>query len=253
MLKLLKGSFIRLFSSSEFQIMPFILVIANAVVMCTQRAMTDKAYGLTEYNALFHFTLIGICVSVFTALFIGTEYSNATVFNKIIFGHSRAAVYFTYLLTCLFAAVFFELTATAASVFIGWALVGKPLFTVGTLIIHLLLSLPSVFAMVSLHLAIAVLLQNRAVSIGASAFISTALLYCSMFLCTDKYFPNELLDLLPDFYLYKIMQAQWLISDGIIEKLNFPLYPCLLFIVFTALGLTIFSNINIRNTPEGEV
>lgn len=256
MLKLLKGSFIRLFGSSEFQLIPFILIIANTVMIMMKKSAlgeTGKLPGLSEFNASFHVLYIGICVAMFVALFIGTEYSNATIFNKIIFGHSRTTVYFTYLLTCLFAAAFFHLSAVVVTTVIGWIALGKPLFTIGTLAYHFLLALPPLFATVSLHLNIAIILQNRAVSIGTSASLSTVMLFCSMFFGSEKNYPNELFDLLPDFYLNKLTVSETLVEEGIIEKLNFPVYPCLLFIVFTVTGLIIFNNINIKNTPEGEV
>ncbi len=256
MLKLLKGSFIRLFGSSEFQVIPFFLVITNLTMIFMQKENlrgTDTLPGLPMSNVFFHVVIAGICTAAFVALFVGTEYSNATVFNKIIFGHSRTAVYFTYLLTCLFASVIFQLFATAVTTLIGWAALGKPLFTFGTFVSLYFLSLPPLFAVVSLHLAIAVILQNRAVSVAVSASLSTVMLFLSMFLCNDENCTKEYLDFLPDFYLNKLMMSEALISEGVIEKMNFPLYPCILFILCTFAGLAVFNNINIKNTPEGEV
>lgn len=256
MLKLLKGSFIRLFRSSEFQIIPFLLVITNLMMIFMQRANingADTLPGLPMFDVFFHVMIISICTASFVALFVGTEYSNATIFNKIIFGHSRTAVYFTYLLTCLFAAAMFQLFAAAVTPLIGWAALGKPLFTFGTFVSRYLLSLPPLFAVVSLHLAIAVILQNRAVSVAVSAGLSTVMLFASMFLCTDENCTKEYFDFLPDFYLNKLIMTDGLIAEGVIEKMNFPLYPCFLFVFCTFAGLVVFNNINIKNTPEGEV
>lgn len=256
MLKLLKGSFKRLFSSSEFQIIPFLLIITNLMMIFIQRANlgeSDTLPGLPLFLIFFHAMIISITIAIFVALFIGTEYSNATVFNKIIFGHSRTTVYFIYLLTCLFAAFVFNLSATAVSTVIGRIVLGKPLFTFGTFLSLNLLSLPPLFAVVSLHLAIAVILQNRALSAGVSASLSTIILFSTLFLCDGKNYTNEFLDFLPDFYLNKLIMSENLISEGIIEKMNFPVYPCILFVFFTFVGLLVFNNINIRNTPEGEI
>lgn len=248
MLKLLKGSFIRLFGSSEFQIMPFLLVITNLTMIFMLRANmlranlgeTDTLPGLPMFNVFFHVIIVSICTAVFVALFIGTEYSNATVFNKIIFGHSRTAVYLTYLLTCLSAAALLHLFATAVTTLIGWIALGKPLFTLGTFVSRCFLSLPPLFAVVSLHLAITVILQNRAVGVGVSASLSTVMLFFSMFLCNDENCTKEYLDFLPDFYLIKLAMSDGFISEGIIEKMNFPVYPCLLF-VFSHSSVLLFS------------
>lgn len=256
MLKLLKGSFIRLFGSSEFQIMPFFLIIMDLTMTFMHRAgiSEDEALpGLPLFNAFFHVVVIGICTAVFVSLFIGAEYSNATIFNKIIFGHSRTAVYLTYLLTCLFGTAVFHLTATGVTTLIGWIALGKPTFTFGVFISGYLLSLPALFASTALHLAITIIVQNRAVAVGVSATLSTIMLFFSMYFCDGMHYENKYLDFLPDFYLNKLAMSDTLISSGIIEKLNFPVYPCILFGLFTVIGLIVFNNINIRNTPEGEI
>ena len=256
MLKLLKGSFIRLFRSSEFQIMPFLLMIMNFMMIFMERANlqdTDTLPGLPLFNAFFHVMILSICTSAFVALFIGAEYSNATIFNKIIFGHSRTAVYLTYLLTCLFGTAMFHLTATGVTTLIGWIALGKPTFTFGVFISGYLLSLPALFASTALHLAITIIVQNRAVAVGVSATLSTIMLFFSMYFCDGMHYENKYLDFLPDFYLNKLAMSDTLISSGIIEKLNFPVYPCILFSLFTVIGLIVFNNINIRNTPEGEI
>lgn len=256
MLKLLKGSFIRLFHSSEFQIMPFLLMIMNFMMIFMKRANlqdTDKLPGLPMFNAFFHVMILSICTATFVALFIGAEYSNATIFNKIIFGHSRTAVYLTYLITCLFGTAMFHLTATGVTTLVGWIALGKPTFTLGAFISNYLLSLPVLFAVVSFYLAITIIVQNRAVAIGISASLSIALLIFSMYFCDGKHYDNKYLDFLPDFYLNKLAMSDMLISEGVIEKLNFPFYPSLLFILFTVIGLVVINIINIRNTPEGEI
>lgn len=55
--------------------------------------------GLLNTN----FIVIGILLSIFIGLFIGSEYSDGTIRNKLIAGNSRAAVYFSNYIVCMIA------------------------------------------------------------------------------------------------------------------------------------------------------
>lgn len=256
MLKLLKGSFIRLFKSSEFQLIPFLLIISNVMIMLINRD-SFEVMGIEPRTSLshvlFHVMYINICIAAFTGLFVGTEYSDATVFNKIIFGHSRTSVFFTYLLTCLFSAAFFNLAAILGSTAIGWIVLGEPSFGFGEVIKVYFQGLPPLFTVSSLHVMLAVLLQNRAVGTGVSCGLSSVMLFVSAYLNNESNMENMLYDLLPDFYLMRVVSATEPATTGVAAEFNFPYFPILLFVVFTIAGLLIFNNINIRNTPEGEV
>lgn len=53
---------------------------------------------------------IGAVIAVFTALFLGTEYSDGTCRNKLIVGHSRCTVYLANLLVVCIAGILFYCT-----------------------------------------------------------------------------------------------------------------------------------------------
>lgn len=69
------------------------------------------------------YMLSGIFTAVWAALFLGTEYSDGTVRNKLICGHSRTAVYLSSLVICFVS----SLLVCLASVLVTFA-VGIPLF-----------------------------------------------------------------------------------------------------------------------------
>ena len=52
-------------------------------------------------DALFNFMVsIGLIISLFCSLFVGTEYSDGTIRNKIVIGHVRYQIYLSYFLIC---------------------------------------------------------------------------------------------------------------------------------------------------------
>ncbi|MDO4549433.1 MAG: ABC transporter permease subunit [Clostridia bacterium] len=123
----------------------------------SQNPAGEPADSMFFYHTLIlPFALAAIC-----ALFIGTEYSDGTLRNKIVAGHTRSHVYFANQITCLAAGAALGLT----SVFIIAAL-GAPLFGFekdGTtrLICFMSLSFLNMAAFASLFTLMGMLIQNK--------------------------------------------------------------------------------------------
>lgn len=72
-----------------------------------------KNRDVTKYHMIVHvddamftiFVYLQCAVSVFSALFIGTQYSDGVIRNKIIAGHSRANVYLSNFIVTVSAAI----------------------------------------------------------------------------------------------------------------------------------------------------
>lgn len=88
-------------------------------------------YEMKQYNLSYTidgfmygcFLLITMFTPVFASLFLGTEYSDGTVRNKLVIGHSRTAVYLSSLTVCFVS----SLLVCSAVVLITFTL-GIPLF-----------------------------------------------------------------------------------------------------------------------------
>lgn len=105
----------------------------------------------------------GIVLSVFCSLFIGTEYSDGTIRNKIIVGHTRTAVYLSNLVVCMTAGVFICLSCVAASLLVGIPLLGYFQSDIRILLLLLLCSFVMSFAYAGIFTLIAMLNQNKAI------------------------------------------------------------------------------------------
>ena len=56
---------------------------------------------------------MGLVAAVFISLFVGSEYSDGTIRNKLVVGHSRMRIYLANLIVCSIACVLISLAYAA--------------------------------------------------------------------------------------------------------------------------------------------
>lgn len=77
------------------------------------------------YNYVDGFSQLVLIMAVFAAMFIGTDYSQRTVVNKLAIGRSRFAVYFSNLTVCASGSLLFNLSYAAGVTIMGLAFGGQ--------------------------------------------------------------------------------------------------------------------------------
>lgn len=100
MSKLLSAAFIRLRKEKSVWI-SLIFMFAAGIFFPVMRYMDMQKSGNINNidNGFFACALfIGIVMAVFCSLFIGTEYSDGTIRNKVIIGHKRTSIYLSNLI-----------------------------------------------------------------------------------------------------------------------------------------------------------
>lgn len=98
MSKLLRANFARLFKSRVF-LLGMAVMFAYGVYMPIDR-MQSAWRGMLDAGAFTWAPVVTIVIAVFIPLFLGTEYSDGTIRNKLIVGHRRADVYLASLAAC---------------------------------------------------------------------------------------------------------------------------------------------------------
>lgn len=76
--------------------MSVLLMAGLGIYISISNYSFSQTYGQTvvlDSNIFSHILLVPIVFSVFCSLFIGTEYSDGTIRNKIVVGHTRRAIY----------------------------------------------------------------------------------------------------------------------------------------------------------------
>lgn len=126
-----------------------------------------KQYGasLSIENTFFAYALfIGILLAVFCSLFIGTEFSDGTIRNKLIVGHDRTSIYLINLFITMIAGCMMCMTYIITYTILGIPLLG--FFTVDLTILFsfILCSLIMSFANAAIFTSITMFVQNKSLT-----------------------------------------------------------------------------------------
>jgi len=123
MYKLLKAEFFRLKRNKIFWGL-IVITLGIACIMSFNSInsfSTDKGIDKLLIN---YINIIGLFIAIFTSLFTGVEYSDGTIRNKIIIGHSKASIYLVTLIINIIVGVFIELVYMLVVTVIGLPIFG---------------------------------------------------------------------------------------------------------------------------------
>jgi len=115
MYKLLNAGFTRLKKNRIFWSLIIITLVIASITLLNQYKETvhyrETGFPIDHTEELLvDFTkIIGFFIAVFTSLFVGTEYSNGTIRNKIVIGHSRTSIYLSNLFISIVVGLLIEL------------------------------------------------------------------------------------------------------------------------------------------------
>lgn len=133
MRKLLSANFSRLWRSKIFWVLEALSAILGAVIYVLA-IINEKNIGngwyLANSNYYFFMALIyvGAVIAVFSGFYIGSEYSDGTIRNKITIGCTRSNIYLSNLIVVVTAGILFVITQMAASVCIGLPFLGTQIW-----------------------------------------------------------------------------------------------------------------------------
>lgn len=180
---LLRANFSRLWRSASFWVSGLVMFGAGVFELALGVNARRQGLPVSLDNRYMLFVLMsGVVLSAFCSLFVGAEYSDGAIRNKIAAGHSRAAVYLADLAACAAAGVLvclgYILPMTAAGIpLMGGFELPLPSILWFTLCAFLMTaSLCAVFTMTAL------LNQNKAVVAIICIFLAYFLLFLGIYL-----------------------------------------------------------------------
>lgn len=175
MSRLLRADFARLWQSKIFWIgmiysfgMGLLLTMDRYCDMREIPGYTPSIDRIVFYNAIF----MPVVAAAFIGLFIGTEYSDGTIRNKIIVGRTRPALYFSNFIVCASALIIMHLTAIIAIIGFGALLVGNIQNSITSLLSLGVISMVTVVALCAIFLLLSMLIHSRSNAAVAAIFLS---------------------------------------------------------------------------------
>ena len=102
MRKLMRANFYRLWKSRVFWICVAASFLISAAFLLAKQYPSQEMPSLDEMY-LQIFPMLPLIHGVFAGLFLGTEYQDGTLRNKVTVGHTRGEIYLSFLAVCLCA------------------------------------------------------------------------------------------------------------------------------------------------------
>ena len=213
MLNLLRADLMRMKREKAFYVgLAVMVIISLSGVFSTLRDNMVTVGYVVDFPDTFLLSgslFIGLTSALFTAFFIGTEYSDGTMRNKLIAGHTRVSIYLSELLSCTIAAFIQHSTCLVMTSVLGSIFLGGIRTPVKELALMLLVSFLAVLALTAVFVMLALLIPNKAAI--AIILVVALILLIGAFVAMSKLAE-------PEFYESIIYSG----TDGIKESGNVP-------------------------------
>lgn len=186
MRKLISADFCRLRRDRFFWIGTLAMLVYTVATMlggCQQALQDTTAFQYTLDSFYFCYAIpIGLPIAVYVSLFLGTEYSDGTIRNKLVVGHTRRDIYLANFFTNMVCGELLLLAALIGGLagipFLGTWKMGK------MVCVFLLISVMCMAAYAAIFTLIGMLCSNKAVS----AVLTILLFLFLMIIAMNLYF-----------------------------------------------------------------
>lgn len=179
MRRLLRANFSRLLKNKLFWILMSIeLFMGGLFPVLHYMDNIDEKSAWTMDSTIFIYTLfVPLMVSLLTALFIGSDYSDGTMRNKLIAGQVRRNIYAANIVVNMEAAFLLCFAFWISHICIGTPLLGWFVSDAKKILGYLLVTLAMVAACVAIFTLISMLCSNKAYSVAGCILIIFMLLF----------------------------------------------------------------------------
>lgn len=159
-------------------------ILGNVPFRRTQVPLEPNLFGDTPD--------IVLLLAVFAGLFFGTEYSDGGLRNKLIVGHSRAAVCLSDLLTCITAGLLIFAVQFSTDLALGLAREFRQNVSTEELALRVLICIFAILALSAVFTLIGTLVSSKASSVTAAICLSLVLAFGSSLILNNLMQPEYL-------------------------------------------------------------
>ena len=180
---LLRANFSRLWRSASFWVALAVMFGTGVFELTVGMNARRQGNPVPLDNRYMLFVLMsGVVLAAFCSLFVGAEYSDGTIRNKIAVGHSRANLYLANLVTCAAAGVLVCLGYILPITSAGVPLMGGFELPLPSILWFTLCALLMTASLCAVFTMVALLNQNKAVVAIICIFLAYFLLFLGIYL-----------------------------------------------------------------------
>lgn len=232
MRRLLRANFARLLKNKLFWILTCAELFLGALFpILHYMDNIDENSGWNMDSTIFIYALfVPLMVSLLTALFIGTDYSDGTMRNKLIAGHVRRKIYVANLISNVQASFTLCVAFMLSHVCVGTPLLGWFVSDAHMLMFYVLVTLTMTAACTAIFTLISMLCSNKAYSVAGCILVIFMLLQVYLFL--NEFLPGG--------------QMLRLSSMNAKHLGRYAIYNSIIFIFTTSCGILIFKRKDLK-------
>ena len=280
MIKLLHADFSRIMKNKLFWLCLLVMIglplyavgVRYYDYYISSETIWETADGLWFVGGVY----LAVIQAVFVSLFIGTEFSEGTIRNKLTVGHTRSAIYSSNLIICSAVSLFYHLIYIAVLFGTGSFLLKSWDTPIKTLMILTALSLMTVIALSAIFTMLAMLIHSRSAGAVTAMLVAMAMLLGVMTIVSslsaeeyinDVFIMNEVGEIVqsdpipnPRYvtgikrevyqHILNLIPVGQMIQFGNLQDIPqmyfLPMYSIIVVIICTGVGLFIFQRKNIR-------
>lgn len=195
MIRLMRANLFRLFKSRVFRVCVAIspaLDLLSLILELGGNVPFRRAQVPLEPNVFGNVPNIAFFLAVFAGLFLGTEYSDGGLRNKLIVGQSRAAVCLSELLTCIAAGLMFFAAQFSTELAIGLARGYRQTVPTGEIVSRVLICIGAFAALSALFTLLGALVSGKSSCVTAAICLTMAMLIGSAMILSELAEPEYL-------------------------------------------------------------
>lgn len=185
MRNLIRANFVRLMHDKVFWIVTAAVSLFGLFALLTQYQSFQETGITPSLDSICFgvFMMVGIAIAVFAPLFIGTEYSDGTMRNKLAAGAKRTHLYMANFITCAIAGLLIDFVYLIIVFSAGLALLGAVATPIVTLLTWIAIGILLTLSWAAIFTLITMLVTSKAVSAIACVLLAVVLMMAGSNLC----------------------------------------------------------------------
>ena len=180
MAKLLRANLSRLWKSRIFYVGLIFMLLLNVFLVIDGWNSGRQGYPEPLEDVLFqNCIIIGFVCAVVVGMFLGTEYSDGTIRNKIAVGHTRASIYIANLIVCAAASALLLVISLALGFGLGSFLLDPLGLPMKVLLLYTCIGLLTTVSFASIYMLVAMLSPSKASGAVLCLVLALVLLFAT--------------------------------------------------------------------------